>query len=409
MFTLASGVSAERWDRARIVAHSLASGATRTLVDGGADARYLPSGHLLYARGDVLFAVPFDAERLEVTGMAVPVAQGVLRANPSMSGAAHFAVSPAGVLALVEASPRLYELARIDRIGVARRMSFPPAAYQYPRISPDGTRLAVGIASGGGSEIWVSQVEGTDALRRLTFEGRNRFPVWSADGARVTFQSDRDGDEGLFWQRADGTDPAQRLTTAARGVSHQPQSWSPDGQHLLFEVASGAGFSLWSYSAKTGETSPVGGVASAIPPSAVFSPDGRWIAYCTREADKFFVSVQPFPPTGTKYQVAEGGIFPAWSRDGQQMFYFHGAGILSTVSIRQRPVFAAGRPRDLWRQNADRMMLGTGSVPRRGFDTTPDGSFLALTTAMGDASDSGSRLQVVLNWLDELKRRVPPR
>ena len=166
------------------------------------------------------------------------------------------------MLALVEASPRLYELARFDLNGVARRLSFPPAEYQYPRISPEGTRLAVGIESGGGSEIWVSQAACTDALRRLTFEGRNRFPAWSADGARVTFQSERDGDEGIFWQRADGTDPAQRLTTAARGASHQPQSWSPDGQCLLFEVARGAEFSLWSYRGTDGRCSISTGPAS---------------------------------------------------------------------------------------------------------------------------------------------------
>jgi eukaryotic-like serine/threonine-protein kinase len=409
LFTLAAGLSADRWDKARIVAQSLTSGERRVLVEGGADARYLPSGHLLYARGDSVFAVSFDAERNEVRGATVPVVRGVARANAPFSGAAHIVASGTGALVYVPASQPSYDLAIIGQDGAVRRLPFPSAAYRYPRISPDASRLAVGIENGDDAEIWVGELKGLDALRRLTFDGRNRFPVWSANGERIAFQSDRDGDAGIFWQRADGTDRAERLTAATAGESHFPLVWSPNGESLLFDVARGADYSLWSYSTKTGETSRVGDVGSGIPPNAVISPDGRWIAYNTRDSDKFLISVQPFPPTGARYQVAEGGIFPAWSADGRQLFYFHGPSMLSMVEVLQRPVLTVGRPQDLWRQGTDKQMMGTGSVPRRGFDIMPSGTFLSLAPAGGSVANEGKRLQVVINWGEELRRLVPPR
>jgi Tol biopolymer transport system component len=159
------------------------------------------------------------------------------------------------------------------------------------------------------------------SVRRLTFGGNNRFPIWSADGQHVAFQSDRDGDLAVFWQSVDGG-PAERLTKPDPGTSHVPESWSPTGETMLFSVAKGPATSLWLLSVHDRKVTRFDDVRSAsFPTDAVFSPDGRWVAYQTGEsgAGEGTTYVQPFPPSGTKHQIARGGR-PLWSRDGKELF-----------------------------------------------------------------------------------------
>jgi serine/threonine-protein kinase len=406
LFTLASGLATDRWDNARIVAQSLTSGTRNTVVEGGADGRHLPSGHVLYAKRNTLLAVPFDLRAHRTTGSPVPILEGVMRASPTFSGVAQAAIAPTGALVYVSAAYPRYELALIAVDGSARRLEKPPGQYRYPRVSPDGMRFAVEIQDNGEYDVWVGELAGTKALRRLTFSGGDRFPMWSPDGQHIVFQSSREGVGGLFRQRVDGTGPAERLTTAEAGTSHEPESWSPRGEVLLFRTTRGPRYALSMYSVAERRAEPFGGVESTIPPNATFSPDGKWLAYMSREADKFMISVQPFPPTGAKYQVAEGGILPAWSPDGRTLFYFHGPGMFSRVEIAARPVFTPGVPKDLWVQAPQRAMFA-GSEPHRGYDTMSDGRFLSLVPAAAPAASPS--VHVVLNWLDELQQRVPAR
>src|SRR5262249_5211185 len=147
------------------------------------------------------------------------------------------------------------------------------------------------------------------ALRRLTFEGRNRFPIWSGDSQRVAFQSDREGDLAIFMQRADGNGTAERLTKPEPGVAHIPESLSSDGRTLLFSAKKDATFSLWMLSLADKKVRPFPNVQSAEPIGATFSPDGRWVAYTSNgtagntPSPTRGVYVQPFPPTGALYQV----------------------------------------------------------------------------------------------------------
>jgi predicted Ser/Thr protein kinase len=152
LFTLATGIAAERWDKAKIVAHSLRSGERRVLVDGGSDARYLPTGHLAYAVGGTVFAVPFDARRIEATGGPVPVIEGVRRTSGAASGAANFSVSTTGTLVYlpgpVGVSAGQLDVALSDRRGGQTPLKLQPGPYEYPRVSPDGTRIAFGSDDG---------------------------------------------------------------------------------------------------------------------------------------------------------------------------------------------------------------------------------------------------------------------
>jgi serine/threonine-protein kinase len=414
LFTVATTATAEAWDKAQIVVQSLKTSERKTLVSGGSDGRYLPTGHLVYALGGVLFAVPFDLPRLAVTGGPVPIVEGVRRSSGT-TGTAHFSVSSTGSLVFVpgpvSTSSAPSDLALVDRNGAVQPLKLTPGPYEYPRLSPDGKRIAFGSDDGKNAFVSIYDVAGASS-RRLTLGGRNRVPVWSADGERVAFQSDRDGDLGLFWQRADGTMEAERLTTPDKDTAHVPESWSPDGKTLLFSVAKGSSYAVAALSLTDKKVTPVGGIQSAFPPSATFSPDGRWVAYMASApgAPLGSLFVQPFPTTGARYPISKGGGFhPTWSPDGKELFYFAGAGAgqFVAVSVATRPTFTFGNPAPV----SSRVFIDRGPGFERNNDITLDGKRFLGVVAAGQNAAAGApaapQIQVVLNWFEELKARVP--
>ena len=192
----------------------------------------------MYVVSGVVFAVPFDVKRQTPVGERVPVVEGVGVARSVELGfrGAQFSVSTSGALAYVTgpvdafADSRLLALIAPD--GMVAPLALPPNAYVAPRMSPGGRQIAVGIETGTQAEVWVGEVSGATSLRRLTFGGKNRYPIWSPDGQRIAYQSDREGDLGIFWQKADGTGSAERLTKPESGVEHRPESWSPDNERM---------------------------------------------------------------------------------------------------------------------------------------------------------------------------------
>jgi serine/threonine protein kinase/Tol biopolymer transport system component len=345
LFTLAAALSREGWDQAQIVAQSLKTGERKTLVSGGADARYVPTGHIVYVVDGVAYALRFDPRRLAVFGGPVPIIEGVARARAVNTGTAQFSTSDTGALIYiagpVSTSASLEDVAFVDRQGTVQPLKLPPDAYLYPRVSPDGKRLAVETDNGKEAIIWIYDFSGTSARRRLTFGGQNRFPIWSSDGERVAFQSDRDGAPAIFWQPADGSGAAERLTKPDQGTSHVPESWSPDGKRLLFSVRKDSHFSLAVLSLQDKQASAYGGVESAAPISAQFSPDGFWVTY--QSSNGLFV--QPFPATGAKYEIANE-IHPFWSPDGKELFSRE-RGRTVARAITTKPTFTFGNPVEL--------------------------------------------------------------
>jgi hypothetical protein len=428
LFTVATGdavtATAETWDKAQIVAQSLKSSERRTLVSGGSDARYVPSGHLVYALGGVVFAVPFDLRRLVVRGGPVPFVEGVRRSlNASgRSGVAQFSVSSTGSFVFVP-GPTLtstfasqLSIGLFDRKGGSELLKIQPGPYQLPRMSPDGKWIAFGSDDGKEASIWIYDLSGASSMRRLTFEGQghNRFPVWSPDSQRVAFQSDREGDLGIFWQRADGTGTAERLTKADAGTAHIPESWAAggaDGERLLYNAGKGGTTTLWVLSLKDRKAARFDTVESpAITlTGAVFSPDGRWLAYASREGrTRSAVYVQPFPPTGAKYQIsknADDGHHPLWSPDGAELVFSPGPGRFDMVRVTTQPsfTFSEATPMSLpFQTNAPSV--------ERPWDISPDGQrFLGLIDAAQSqaGAPAAPQIQVVLNWFEELKRLAP--
>ena len=410
LFSIATGTSRDRWDRAQVVAHSLTTGERKTLLIGGSGARYIPTGHLVYAVGGTLFARAFDAERLEVEETAVPVVVGVGRAVGGVAGVAQFSVSDNGTLVYVVGPPSptaaADHLALVDRQGRIQPLNVPPGLYGFPRASPDGSRIVFGTDDGKEAIVWTLELTGGRAMQRLTSGGNNRFPIWTSDGKRVVFQSDRDGDRALFWQLADGTGAAERLTTPEKEEAHVPDSWSPRTDLLMFSVASEAGFSLRTLSLPSRAITEYGGVTSVDPPNAVFSPDGRWVAYASSSArGRTTVHVQPFPATGAKFMLpARGFDTPhavTWSADGKELFYDPRPGGFESVRVITTPGFAFGEP-----VAHTRPFRSSPPEARRMHDVTPSGQFLGLTTTQGSAETQVPQVQVVLNWFQELRQRM---
>ena len=219
------------------------SGERKTIVEGGSHARYVSTGHIVYVVGGVLFAAPFDERRLQVSGRAVPVVDGMMR-GVFGNTSAQYGVSLKGSLVFVpgpgSTSVARREIVRISRGGNVEQVPLPPNVYSSLRVSPEGRRLAFGTDDGKEAVVWVYELSRTAVARRLTFGGANRFPIWSGDGQRVVFQSDRENDPGLYWQQADGTGTAQRLTTPDQGTTHIPESWSARNEAFSFSVVAGA-------------------------------------------------------------------------------------------------------------------------------------------------------------------------
>jgi serine/threonine-protein kinase len=414
LFSVGKFNIADRWDSAQVVAQRLDSGERRLLVDGGSDARYLPTGHLVYAVGGSVFATRFDPERLTVVGGAIPILEGVRRA-PQPTGVAQFSVSNTGTLvyipgpAVARSSGQL-DLAQVDRNGKVARLNLPPGFYEYPRVSPDGTQVAFGTGDDKDAAVSIYDMSGMKSIRRLTFTGTNRFPVWSSDGKRVAYQSDREGDLGVFWQSADGNGPAERLTRAEERVSHAPEAWSADGGTLLYSATKGSTISLWSLSMRDRKVESFGDWESKEAIDAVFSPDGHWVAYDSTEGGESHVYVEPFPRTGnTRYQVTTDASRNAfWSADGRELVYAPGPTELRVVGVSTLPTVSFLNPVPVSRGG----LIGAGGPEtRRNYDPVlRSGRILGVTprTAEAEAGTPGpATIQIVLNWFEELNERVP--
>jgi Tol biopolymer transport system component len=420
MFCSTKAEGANRWDSADILVQSMESDERRPIWKGGSDARYVRTGHIVYAQGNKLFAVPFDVGELRVTGSPVPIVEGVRRPFGGLSGTADFSVSDTGTLAYVSATVQpatpLSALALVDMSGVVKKLNLSPAEYRGPQLAPDGRQLAVEIVtSDGRRDVWVYNMSGESAPRQLTQGGNSGHPIWLRDSRRVTFESTRDGRSGIYSQSADGSGIAERLTIAeAEGDSLIPESWSPDGRTLSFSIRN----TVWTLSLDKGAKPVmlVGGKDAGA--SAVFSPDGRWLAY--RENRRSGTPGQPneqiyierFPATGKFYRVSQvGGAAPLWSPDGRRLFYR--SGIAGTVGTGRRLMvveFIALEPFPRWNERVLPIKSFEAFLYYRDYDITPDGKqLLIIVPAEPLESNDAQRVpvNVVLNWTAELKRLVP--
>jgi serine/threonine protein kinase/Tol biopolymer transport system component len=408
LFTVTRATGPMRWDGAEILAHSLETGERRVLRQGGHDARYVPTGHLIYAVGDSLVALPFDPERVAVSGGPVPVAQGMERAPgaSTQTGTAQYAVSLNGTFVHVAAGASSLDprtLVWVDRDGRAVPAIEQEAPYANPRVSPDGRRIATAVNQAGNEDIWIIDAARGVRTRLTTGPDRDIFPLWTRDGTRITFTSSRRGAQTMYWVPADGSGSAEPLTEANR--SQGPNSWAPDGKTLAFhDIGVTTNYDIWTLMPGQKPTPFIN--APFRERGAAFSPDGRWIAYASDESGVDEVYVQPYPGPGGKVTISmNGGRSPVWPAAGRELFYRNGFRMMA-VPIETSPSLRIGTPRLLFESNFIAENDGSGV---NNYDVAPDGRFLMIQPKAADGQSELPRPQinVVVNWFEELKRLVP--
>ena len=310
-------------------------GEPKLLIEDGTNARYAPTGHLLYGQRGAIAAVPFDLERLEVVGDPAPVLEGVQQSQTR--SATQFSISDDGTLAYV---PGIYAendrtLTWVDRHGSEEILPVPSRPYGQTRLSQSGTQIAMDIGVDD-TDVWIYDVE-DGALRRLTFGGSDGFPAWTPDGRHVVFQSNRDGVATVYWKPSDGSGPPERLAVAES--YDMPHSFTPDGNNLALVQANRATLTDISWLDMTDREHTHEYLKTDGPEnSPMFSPDGRFLAYRSSESGRAEIYVQPFPATGAKWQVStDGGSEAVWARDGRELFFRSGTKFMA-VDVSLDPV-----------------------------------------------------------------------
>jgi serine/threonine-protein kinase len=389
------GAQAAGFSVSNVMVVSLETGTVTPLVENATFARYLSTGHLLVRMNDgSVVAAPFDAERRELTGSLLPVLDDVAATS---ADATHLAVSRNGVLSYLSDESTGRTVVLVDRSGRETPLLSEPRQYEDPRFSPDGRRLAVHVSETNEGDLWIHEQE-TGTLSRLTFETENFYPVWTPDGSRIAYTSRQAGVAGLFWKPSDGSGAAEQLVAGEE--IRFPGAFSPDGRWLVYrETAPESGFDIYAVP-MDGERSPQPVLVTQFNEvSPVLSPDGRWLAYVSDESGRNEVYIRAFLEGSARWQVSTGGgTEPVWSRDGRELFYRSGGAFMAapidadrTIHVGQRELlFEAPYFRKMrWAQ----------------YDMHPDGEHFVVVKTAG----LSNRLVVVLNWFQDLERRMAAR
>ena len=403
--SVSSGMS-----RSQLLIENSKSHQRTVLVDGATDGRYIPGGYIAFIMNGVLFAAPFDMQRLRLKREPVAMVEGIRTTQYTMIPAGQFAFSANGVFVYIPSFGKGSDarvLAITDEAGVLQTLRMPPGNYGFPRISPDGKRMLFEIDERQEAALAIYDLVGNTAIQRLTFTGSNRYPVWSADGQRVFYQSNRGGDLAIWSQRIDGEQTAERISNPSAGEEHIPDSLSPDGKVLSMTVLKANESSIWTYSFERKTAAPFAIVPSRLLGRSAFSPDGKWLAYQSNEIKRGEIYLQPFPPNGSKFDVATAdgdNHHPQWSRNGKQLFFVQGPGQFAfvNVTIGTSPTFS---------EPVRVAPPGVMSAPSivRNYDVMPDGKhFVGIFDSPADAGKVvPPQINVVLNWFTELQRSVP--
>ena len=359
-------------------------------------ARYAESGHLLVSGPRGVRAAPFDAGRPAPANPQTFVVDDVFWRIAW--GDSWFSVSKTGTLAYVPGDFSLGRLAWIDRVGRAAVLTETPVSLVDPALSPDGERVAMQDRD---NNLWVMHVRRGSRVRlTLDGEGVNAYPVWSADGTRIVFASNRSGDWEIYSVPAGGGSATRLLT---RKGNQFPLSYAPDGTLLINERSAGrTGADLWTL-APDGKVAPFLVDQPASKAGGQFSPDGRAVAYISDETGRDEIYVRPFGSKGDAVQVStDGGTAPRWSPDGKELFYRRGDAFMAANVTMSTDKIAVGDPRKLFEARA----AAGRSTFQAAYSVSLDGRFLVHLL---DPKAVPTQIDVVLNWFEELRTKVPAR
>jgi len=408
LFTALDPKRTNAWSLADIIVKPLDGGAEKRVANGG-DARYVPTGHLVFVVNGTLMAVPFDSATL-TAGDPVALREPVAEANTN-SGAFHFDVSASGTLVYVTATGTigdLYTPVWIDRKGRETPLDTEPRPYRYVRVSGDNTRAAFDV-EGDNRDIWIWNV-GQNAMSRLTTDtAPDRAPVFSRDGRRIIYSRDIDGLPALFWQSADGVDKPEQLTHGTDAMF--AMTTAPDGTVLVRRSngsQGGASADIYAMPLDGDRAQkPLINDPQFLEQNAEVSHNGRWLAYQTNKSGRDEIFVRPYPALNTESPVSTvGGSQPLWSADDRELFFRSPTGAIMRVRVAAGDTFTASTPEQVL--PGDGLRSGLQNAPYRTYDVSRDGlRFLVLKgVASQQRAPTAPGMIVVQNFAEELKRRV---
>jgi serine/threonine-protein kinase len=400
LFTVGSLARPDNYDESTIEAVEVATGKRQVVLKGASSARYVSTGHLLFVSAGVLYAVPFDADRFMTAGTPVPVLRGVN--GDSTTGASHLSIAGDGTLAYAPGSGRVgsNHLTWVDRAGAVKALPLPQGLFLDPRLSPDGTRVAVSwfSVSGATSDIWVSDLT-RNTFTRLSFSGSAQTPIWSADGLTIYYSYlDPSGWKSTIMRKpADGSRDAEAVVVVDNVRAYidavdRDERWAilsaqpPGGEGNIVKLALKA------------NASPEPVVGTQFDEVAgTLSPDERWLAYASSETGRFEVYVRDMSKTAGRWQLSTmGGEEPHWSGDGRTLYYRVDSKLMS-VSLGLRESLDPGPPVQVFDGVYD---LRSASSVSYAVDPKSD-RFLMIRPSSDNATSS---IVVVLDWFDELRR-----
>jgi serine/threonine-protein kinase len=386
-------VSAQGGVPNRLMAVDLASGASEIVMENARRAHYLPSGHLVFDRGESLWAVEFDPSTRRTLGDPVQLVDGVFYGQ----GRSVWAISDNGTLVFQEgeATASSMELVRAgaDEDVDEGAVILSGETFEWPMLSADGNHLVAAIHGADQHGVWSYDVARGTRLR-LSFVGNDGHPLWSPDGKTVVFYSGTSNGGNLYAVAADGSDgeAATQLTDSPLGLI--PRSFSPDGRYLIFtQVTENAGGDILALDMESGEEEPI--LNSSFDENwGMVSPSGDWLAYTSDESGSVEVYLRPFGRNGPKIPVSSGGgDVPTWSVDGRTLYYRQGSTVMAAS-------FSGGDEPDLGATRVIRDDVGAYYYPVPGSDA------MILSRSSGAAADLPDHLVVIPNAIDEIRRRL---
>jgi serine/threonine-protein kinase len=394
----------------RIMVQPPKSGKSKELLPGFS-GRYVPTGHIIYwpPNGGTYNAVPFDLDRLEITGKPFPL--GVDIAYAAISDSGTLVYTPITSLSAVPGVALVW----VNREGKEESLGAPVNSYSQPKISPDGTRVALSMGPGMNKDIWIWDIA-RKTLSKLTFDKtREITPIWSPDGKWIAYWADTRGvsPNGVYRKPADGTGDAEKLISAPNPRQLHLFSWSGDGKALLMqEMVTWTNMDICTLTMIGDHTKNPLLQTEYSESQPIISPDGRWIAYSSNETTgaplKTEVYVRPFPEVNKgKWQISTGGgNCPLWSPDGRELFYLSEDGNAMSVAVESKPTLRFGAPKVLFK-NTNLGLTVTSGHP---WDIHPDGKrFLMMEPPPAASSEEKPKpkIIVVTNWFEELRQRTP--
>ena len=386
-------VTGKPYSEARIALVSLETKKLRVLLEGGSDARYVSTGHIVYWSGGELWAVSFDLDELAIRGAPFPVTPDVMAGEPN--GFAQYSFSNDGTLVYVPGRHPMEErrLMLIDRNGAARPLSPEERNFEHPRVSPDGRRLAVSVAAADDS-LWVYELD-RGTLARMTFEHENRRAVWSPSGDRLAFLSHAGGPAfSIQVAPLDGSAAPEAVRESDR--PENPESWTANGNLVAFTRRKPeTGSDVWLLPL-SGDEGPRAFLDSRFEEAeARFSPDGRWLAYQSDESGRPEVYVSKFPGPGGKRRISvDGGAQPRWRGDGREIFFRRGATVMA-VDVPAGGPAETSVPRPLFESRHSEASLDGNT-----WDVFADGKGFVF---IEEDADPRTSVELELGWFDELR------